>query len=504
MKNKIFFVLLFLIAAVASASVITAFKQLGPGINVNGGIASDPSSGRAGDLYFNTASSTYRYFDGLHWFKVASGDSSGVASLAIGDSISGGTYGSILYVDVLNNLAQDNANLNYDDVTPGLFVGGYINTATTFQINGSDALSVNFAGQDVYVGNTMPASLTSTTAVGVMAGEAITTGNSNTLVGGSAGLGLITGSRNTFIGHIAGESMVSGSDNTFLGDSSGVNMTGTGNVGMGSISMSNGSGNYNVGVGLQALDNMTTGATNTGIGVNAGATITTGFDNTLIGRSSEVGTDPTISNATAIGANTLVQTSNTMILGSSEKVGINMITSTAWLNLPAGSSGASSAPLKIASGVLMNTPENGAIEYDGSNFWITNNLPNRAKIASLTGVESYLPFATGSITSIVANEIIGSGKTVRAQSIENVEASAAGFTCVGNPTLTLLDCGTSAGACTAGTTTLASVTIAGANSITDGTVSVASLPGGHYWAWQVSSGTCTLLNATGTAEATMY
>lgn len=114
---------------------------------------------------------------------------------------------------------------------------------------------------------------------------------------------------------------------------------------------------------------------------------------------------------------------------------------------------------------------------------------------------SFFPLATGSLTSIVANEIIGAGKAPRAMTIENIEASAAGFTCVSNPTLTLLDCGTSAGACTSGTTTIGSVTLTAANTITDGTVSNPSLAAGHYWAWQVTSGTCTALNATGTAEA---
>lgn len=112
----------------------------------------------------------------------------------------------------------------------------------------------------------------------------------------------------------------------------------------------------------------------------------------------------------------------------------------------------------------------------------------------------FMPLATGSLTAIVANEIIGAGKVGSAVTIENLEASAAGFTCVSNPTLTLLDCGTSPGACTSGTTTLGSVTLTAANTITDGTLSVTTLAAGHYWAWEITAGTCTALNAVGTAE----
>lgn len=114
----------------------------------------------------------------------------------------------------------------------------------------------------------------------------------------------------------------------------------------------------------------------------------------------------------------------------------------------------------------------------------------------------FMPLSTGSLTSIVANEIVGAGKTAHNILIENLEASAAGFTCLSNPTLTLLDCGTSPGPCTSGTTTIGSVTLTGSNTITDGTVSSGTLLIGHYWAWQVTSGSCTLLNAVGNAEFT--
>lgn len=141
-----------------------------------------------------------------------------------------------------------------------------------------------------------------------------------------------------------------------------------------------------------------------------------------------------------------------------------------------------------------------ALQDAGANI-ITSSLTLGG--VTITNVPSaFLGLSTGSLTSIVANEIIGSGKAPRAMTIENIVASAAGFTCISNPVLTLYDCGTSAGACTSGTA-IGSVTLTAANTQTDGTVSSPSLAAGHYWAWEVASGTCTALNATGTAEAKM-
>src|SRR3954469_24348846 len=73
MKN-LFFLIIFIIAASSSASVVTAFKQMGPGINVNGGLTADPSSARAGDLYYNSSSNRYRAYNGATWSVLGIGD----------------------------------------------------------------------------------------------------------------------------------------------------------------------------------------------------------------------------------------------------------------------------------------------------------------------------------------------------------------------------------------------------------------------------------------------
>lgn len=132
------------------------------------------------------------------------------------------------------------------------------------------------------------------------------------------------------------------------------------------------------------------------------------------------------------------------------------------------------------------------VATDGAKNLVSKGMP-----------ETYLPFASGSLTSIVANEIVGYGKTERAVTIENLAAAASTFTCpITSPVLTLFDCGTSAGACTAGTTTLGSVTVTGAAGVA-GVIASANLAAGHYWAWEITGGSCTSLNVTGTAQAGM-
>lgn len=55
---------------------------------------------------------------------------------------------------------------------------------------------------------------------------------------------------------------------------------------------------------------------------------------------------------------------NNLVIGS-------LASSTARLNLPAGTATASTAPLKFTSGTNLTTPEDGAVEYDGTNLYIT-------------------------------------------------------------------------------------------------------------------------------------
>jgi hypothetical protein len=53
------------------------------------------------------------------------------------------------------------------------------------------------------------------------------------------------------------------------------------------------------------------------------------------------------------------------------KVGIGITSPTAALNLKAGTAATGTAPLKLTAGTVMTTAENGAVEYDGTNYFTT-------------------------------------------------------------------------------------------------------------------------------------
>jgi len=60
-----------------------------------------------------------------------------------------------------------------------------------------------------------------------------------------------------------------------------------------------------------------------------------------------------------------------LTLGNNLNVGIAKATPTARLHLPAGTAAANTAPIKLTSGTNLTTPENGALEYDGTSLFFT-------------------------------------------------------------------------------------------------------------------------------------
>jgi hypothetical protein len=94
--------------------------------------------------------------------------------------------------------------------------------------------------------------------------------------------------------------------------------------------------------------------------------------------------------------------------GGIGRVGIHAVTSpTAWLHLGEGAAAASSAPLKFASGgTLQTVPEGGAMEYNGTNFFLTPSSAVRSTILASIA-------ATASVVSTVTNKIeVNIGGTV--------------------------------------------------------------------------------------------
>lgn len=138
---------------------------------------------------------------------------------------------------------------------------------------------------------------------------------------------------------------------------------------------------------------------------------------------------------------------------------------------------------------------------------IGSTTPNTGAFSALTvggnsiiaSGHGFIPFATGQLAAIVASGQYFAGETPVALSLQNFVATAAALTCTTNPTLTLEDCGTSAGTC-ASPTALASVTLTAANTITSSaTTFPVAVAQGHFLAVETTAGACTILNATGSA-----
>lgn len=108
-----------------------------------------------------------------------------------------------------------------------------------------------------------------------------------------------------------------------------------------------------------------------------------------------------------------------------------------------------------------------------------------------------LNFSPGLLTTVTGNKG-GYTKFVKASSVDNVQISAVLLVCITNPTMALLECGTS-NSC-ASPTTIASATITSAGTVIDATVSNPSIAAGDYVAWSITGGVCTSLDISGSSQ----
>lgn len=201
------------------------------------------------------------------------------------------------------------------------------------------------------------------------------------------------GTTNVFLGKGTGNLTLSGGYNSAIGFDALNSLT---------------SGGFNMAVGRNALNALTSGTGNVGIGNSALSAITTQNDNAAIGNAALYGTKSVssvaigtlaggalsgtqtgatfigygatsspggLTNATAIGYNAIVGASNSLVLGGTGSyavnVGIGQTSPTARLHIAAGTATAGTAPIKLTSGTNLTTPENGALEFDGTNLYFT-------------------------------------------------------------------------------------------------------------------------------------
>jgi hypothetical protein len=244
-----------------------------------------------------------------------------------------------------------------------------------------------------------------------------TEGQGNTLLGISAGVGMTSGNFNTASGYIAFRFNTTGSSNTANGYRGLYqNTTGSSNVGIGRDALNkNTTGSNNVAIGREAglggtggsdVSNntflgyragfgiLTGGSNNVLVGYQAGDNLTTGTGNVLLGYNIDV--------PTATSTNTL--TISNMIFGTglsgtsttiptTGKIGIGLSSPTAILHLKAGTATANTAPLKFNSGVNLTSPEDGAMEYDGTHVYFTVGSTRYQLDQQSTGTS--LPSQTG-------------------------------------------------------------------------------------------------------------
>lgn len=249
------------------------------------------------------------------------------------------------------------------------------------------------------------------------------TGDNNIAIGGVALSGASNSEDNIAIGHsalsIPGNSTL-GSRNIAIGNQSLLYKTeGNGCIAIGYQAQYHGdSGKFNVSIGNNSLGNMRDGNSVIGIGNGAGTSLTTGLlsiiagnsicnflkkieQSAIVGLTSLNNTNlnsitnsiifgrnistqlPDLKNILAFGNNIkITQANDFMYLGgiitanlsnlySLPRVGIGVDNPTARLHLRGGSNLSQSAPIKIDAGSKMTTPEDGAIEYDGTNLYFT-------------------------------------------------------------------------------------------------------------------------------------
>jgi hypothetical protein len=212
---------------------------------------------------------------------------------------------------VSGNLALDNTN--GPGTTGVITLGGNpfldnFGTFNTFVGQNAGNFTITGVGNTATGYNVLSSNTTGVynTASGYQALFSNTTGLNNTATGGWALSGNTTGYNNTASGFLALQNNTNGFNNTASGLQALQRNTG---------------GGFNTAFGYALIYN-TTGSNNTAVGFQAGVNSdgananTTGSGNTFIGYSSGPQTPTQLINATAIGANAVVNASNALVLGS--------------------------------------------------------------------------------------------------------------------------------------------------------------------------------------------
>jgi Chaperone of endosialidase len=339
-------------------------------------------------------------------------------------------------------------------------------TGTVTDVTAGTGLSGGGSSGAVTLANTGILALTAGTGISLSSGQSPTlsvnksqvpllasantfTGN-QTVSGNLSATGLVSstgfeiGSNLFDFGNYAAGTAYSG----FAGNSS---TPGIANTGQGvQALLKNSTGTRNTAVGTSALGSNTTGAYNTGLGFTAGyaadGSNVTGEYNTFIGSGTQLSTG-SLTNASAIGANSQVSESNALVLGSipgvngataSARVGIGTPAPITQLHIAASASGAL-GPIVTLMNTAGGTGAGGSIDFDG--YSNTSVNPPAARFQSVDDGQysAHLTFSTktpGAVNYALTERmrltdtgLLGIGTTTPAAllTVSGSESSANGF-----------------------------------------------------------------------------
>jgi len=126
------------------------------------------------------------------------------------------------------------------------------------------------------------------------------------------------------------------------------------------------------------------------------------------------------------------------VTGADGNVGIGVASGTAYLHIKAGTATANTAPLKVNSGTLMSSAEAGAVEYDGTDWYLTDSTPTRRTV-------DYLPTVTSSATPVTVPAKGGFVRVVGAAGAKTVNLPALSTVKTGTRVVVKDSSGTAAG-----------------------------------------------------------
>jgi hypothetical protein len=386
-------------------------------LTVNQVNISDTSSATVGGLLFGTA----RFMHNFGTNNIFVGGTAGNYALTGTDNASLGMLTLFSNTSGTLNIAVGSTALRFNTTgsNNSAIGGGSLNANTTGNTNsgfGSQSLLQNTTG-----GNN--------TAVGYNSLRANTTANDNSAIGAESLLLNTTGASNCAIGIASMRSNLVGNSNTCLGWNAGYGITGSNNTMIGASTMNSiSTGSNNTAIGLQALKVVTSGSNNVIIGLLSGDNLTTGSNNIVLGYNIN---SPTATNSNTLTIGNLIfgtgldgsdaslssgnigigvitplakfhvtnsaaatvaeiikaaaaqsanltewQNSSATILTKVNEVGnvgVRMAATalTAYLHIAAGTTAASTAPIKLTTGTSMTTAEAGAIEFTTDDLFFT-------------------------------------------------------------------------------------------------------------------------------------